>query len=271
MSNDLTPPRHFLRPGFRTFGAVLSVALLFMSTPAPGATKVGTATKVVKDVYGTSLNRRMKPGEALVFNQKVRTGSESVANLSFLDDSTLVVGPRAEITLDEFVFDPEANIVRGSFKVVRGLMRFASGTTKLDISVKTPVVIIGIRGTAFDFLVTKGETEIVVREGTVEVTSRDGTDTLNEGEVMSVSRREGAVRKRAISKQMNVELTHTFKLLGTTSKQHLVEWLAERRKAKTEEQPVQKASVSATADQEVTQNEKENLLFCNGRSIVNPS
>lgn len=247
-------------------------AFLFSGTPVLAADEIGTATRIVNNVYGTTLNRPMEPGEALVTNQKVRTGIHSAADLTFHDGSTLVVGPRSEVTLDRFAFDPESNVVRGSIRAARGLMRFASGSANLNLTIRTGVATVEVRGTGFDFLVKRNATEIVVREGTVEVMSQDGTNTLEEGQVLSVSGRDGANRERAASQEMEIELKQTFKLLGTTSKQHLVEWLAKRREEKAEtNQAIPKSLVSVSPTQAPSSNDEENLLYVDldkGRVVI---
>ena len=256
----------------RAFVIATLLAWTVVNFPAIAATEIGAAKKVVKDVFGLSLNKRMAPGEVLVLNQKVRTGTKSVATLGFLDDSTLVVGPRAEVTLDKFMFDPDANVIRGSFKAARGLMRFASGSAKVDFSIKTRVATMGIRGTAFDFLVKQNATEIIVREGSVEVTSRGSTDTVDEGQILSVSSSNGAVRTSEISEEMKLALKQTFKLLGTTSQQHLAEWRSEQRQESAQTTPeVRKSILTASLTQAPSTNEKENLLYLDlekGRVVI---
>ena len=254
------------------------VACLLAGSSVVAAEEIGTATRIVSDVFGTTLNRTMVPGEALYSGQKVRTGLYGAADLTFHDGSILVMGPRSEITLDGFAFDPVANVVRGSIKASRGLMRFASGSAKLDLIVKAGVARFDVRGTSFDFLVKRTSTEIIVREGTVDVMSKGGSRKLEKDQVLSVSDRSGIHRQSAASQEMQIELNQTFKLLGATSRQHLVEWLAKRRQDEVGKKDSIAGSVASATPRQVpaltpapSTNEQDLLLYMdlgNGRVVI---
>jgi hypothetical protein len=107
--------------------------------PAAAAQDVGTAQVIVLNVFGNDINRRMQEGQTLIRDQMVRTGTESAAELVFLDNSQLVIGARSEVTIDRFVFDPDANATKGSFNIVKGVLRFASAGARLNVVVNTRV------------------------------------------------------------------------------------------------------------------------------------
>ncbi len=160
-------------------------AALLLAAPA-GAVEIGAAEKVVRNVYGTSVTKRMTNGEPLVANQKVATEAESAARLTLKDSSNLSLGPRAEVILDEFVYNPAKNFAAGTIKVAKGLMRFAGAKARLDLKVKTPTATIGIRGTIFDVNVDGEGTEVTVREGSVEVETPRGTRRVRAGQSIRV-------------------------------------------------------------------------------------
>ena len=266
------------RRSLSAFGSGMLAACLLVGSSAVAAEQIGAATRIVSDVFGNTLNRTMAPGEALYSGQKVRTGLYGAADLTFNDGSILVMGPRSEVTLDAFAFDPVANIVRGNIQASRGLMRFASGSAKLDLVVKAGAAILDVRGTSFDFLVKSTSTEIVVREGSVEVMSKEGSRTLEKDQVLRVSDRSGVHRQSAASKEMEIELNQTFKLLGTTSKQHLVEWLAKRRQDEGGVKESDPGSVASVAPRQVppltpapSTNQQDLLLYMDlekGRVVI---
>ena len=266
------------RRSLSAFGSGMLAACLLVGSSAVAAEQIGAATRIVSDVFGNTLNRTMAPGEALYSGQKVRTGLYGAADLTFDDGSILVMGPRSEVTLDTFAFDPVANIVRGNIQASRGLMRFASGSAKLDLVVKAGAAILDVRGTSFDFLVKSTSTEIVVREGSVEVMSKEGSRTLEKDQVLRVSDRSGVHRQSAASKEMEIELNQTFKLLGTTSKQHLVEWLAKRRQDEGGVKESDPGSVASVAPRQVpaltpapSTNQQDLLLYMDlekGRVVI---
>jgi hypothetical protein len=70
-----------------------------------------------------------------------------VADLRFIDQTNLSVGPKSSVRLDKFVYDPN----KGSGSVVidatRGSFRFVAGSQdKRAYKVKTPYGTLGIRG-----------------------------------------------------------------------------------------------------------------------------
>ena len=250
--------------------AVLSVAFAVAVIPSCGAQDVGIANKVVNDVYGNSVLTRMKNGEPLVFNQKIRTGVESAADLIFLDDSELVIGERAEVTIDEFIYDPDTNVAKGAVNVAKGVLRFASATAKLDVSLKTQTATIGIRGTVFDVLASFRSTEIAVLEGAVEVVSRFGTDIVRQGQVLSVSDTGGPSLSTRASDEMRAAVAQMFETLGPVDGAgRAVEWASQQGG----EQSATTASATdgAVLTQIVSGKDLENLLFLDlvyGRVVI---
>jgi hypothetical protein len=125
---------------------------------AQGTGKIGVASAVsnrVESVVGGGA-RPLSVGGDVFARQMVRTGEASAAQLLFLDETSLSIGPSSEITLDRFVYDPN----RGSGNVVlnatRGAFRFVSGSQQpSSYQIRTPVATIGVRGTIFDCYITQ--------------------------------------------------------------------------------------------------------------------
>ena len=89
----------FLKWAAPLLGA-LWLAIALAAVPPAIALEIGEAAKVVYNVYGDNLNRRMREGDTLIQNQRVRTGVDSAAQLVFVDETKLVIGARSEVTLD---------------------------------------------------------------------------------------------------------------------------------------------------------------------------
>ena len=125
---------------------------------AQGTGKIGVASAVsnrVESVVGGGA-RPLSVGGDVFARQMVRTGEASAAQLLFLDETSLSIGPSSEVTLDRFVYDPN----RGSGNVVlnatRGAFRFVSGSQQpSSYQIRTPVATIGVRGTIFDCYITQ--------------------------------------------------------------------------------------------------------------------
>jgi hypothetical protein len=136
----------------------LATAFGLGGTLAQGTGKIGVASAVsnrVESVVGGGA-RPLSVGGDVFARQMVRTGEASAAQLLFLDETSLSIGPSSEVTLDRFVYDPN----RGSGNVVlnatRGAFRFVSGSQQpSSYQIRTPVATIGVRGTIFDCYITQ--------------------------------------------------------------------------------------------------------------------
>ena len=145
----------------------LLLALIgLLGVPSPvGAIKeatVGNTTLVIKTVTGTLTEgtRALSLKDDIYHNELIETFEESATELTFLDDTTLSLGPQARITLDRFVYDPDPKNSSFVMTVTQGALRFVSGSLPDEAYViHTPVATIGIRGTVIDLVVERALTE----------------------------------------------------------------------------------------------------------------
>jgi hypothetical protein len=110
---------------------------------------IGNATSTKNDVTGSigGNTHQISRGTDVFSNEVVRTGHDSVADLKFLDESTLNVGPITEIRLDKFVYDPSGSAGAVVIEATRGAFRFATGKQDKKVyQIKTPFGTLGIRG-----------------------------------------------------------------------------------------------------------------------------
>ncbi len=130
---------------------VCALAILFALQVAASAEepKIGNATATKNKVEG-SINGRNQPiskGTEVFTNETVRTGDASVADLVFLDNTNLSVGPTSEIKLDKFVYDPTGSSGAVVIQATKGAFRFVAGSQdKRVYEIKTPFGTLGIRG-----------------------------------------------------------------------------------------------------------------------------
>ena len=125
---------------------VLAVLLALPATASNAQTKIGKATSVKPQAEG-SIAGTLAPQSDVHASETVRTGDAGVADLRFIDQTNLSVGPKSSVRLDRFVYDPN----KGSGSVVidatRGSFRFVAGSQdKRAYKVKTPYGTFGIRG-----------------------------------------------------------------------------------------------------------------------------
>ncbi len=111
--------------------------------------KIGNATATKNKVEGVinGKNQPLSKGSDVFTNETVRTGDASVADLVFLDNTNLSVGPTSEVKLDKFVYDPTGSSGTVVINVTKGAFRFVTGSQdKRVYEIKTPFGTLGVRG-----------------------------------------------------------------------------------------------------------------------------
>jgi hypothetical protein len=151
----------------------LLLSLLLLPSQSLAQSEIGVASAVKNNVIATGKgrSRAIAAGTNVYANEVVSTGEQALAQFLFLDETSLSVGPRSEVTLDGFVYDPNRGTGSMVLSATRGAMRFVSGSMKSSsYQIKTPVATIGVRGTIFDLLIardTQGRTtaSLILVEG----------------------------------------------------------------------------------------------------------
>ena len=142
---------------YRLSGAVLA-GLMAWSGAALGAATIGNTTIVVKTVTGTLSEdqRDLDYKDDIYHNEVIETFEESATELTFLDETTLSMGPNTQLTLDRFVYDPDPEIGAFVLTITEGALRFATGILpNQSYKIHTPVATIGVRGTVIDIVVRR--------------------------------------------------------------------------------------------------------------------
>ncbi len=112
-------------------------------------------------------------------NDIVTTSDASRLEITFTDGTIVTLGENARLQIDKFVFLPKANgsgidlAIKGAFRFVTGQMSANDG-----IRVRTPVAIIGIRGTDFFAGPIDDAYGVVLFAGNVAVTNPQGETVL---------------------------------------------------------------------------------------------
>lgn len=190
--------------------ALLLPAFLLAVGVAPAATEpevIGKIKKVLNDVYGTPVGAKKRtrkfPRYDITFGEFVQTDSGAAMLIKMNDNTELYLGERAELTIDDFVYDPKTGTANALYAFNFGALRFISGgATEGEVSIVTPTAHIGIRGSeALLFVTPDGETFVNVFEGRFSVRSREGrepkTFTVTKDRNISVSK-SGKVAKIAV-------------------------------------------------------------------------
>jgi FecR protein len=148
-----------LRPA-KGYGAMyelrwaLVLALILAVAPTMAvADSIGSATATKNEVEGVvgGSTQHISSGSSVYHNELVRTGASGVADLEFLDKTNLNVGPKSEIRLDKFVYDPAKSKGKVTLNASRGAFRFVTGVQDhKSYEIKTPYATLGVRGTAVE-------------------------------------------------------------------------------------------------------------------------
>jgi len=152
--------------------------------PGAGETTIGNSSVVVKTVTGTveEGKRYLNLMDDIYRNELIETYDDSATEITFLDESTLSLGPDTAVVLDRFIYDPDKTTNEFVVTITEGVLRFATGNMQSDsYKVHTPVATIGVRGTIIEVAVDKstdgkGEAsvELMVIEGEAFFTRCNG-------------------------------------------------------------------------------------------------
>jgi hypothetical protein len=149
---------------------------LAAATPSLAREKVGGATTIERDVSGSlpGETRKVARGDEVYADELIRTANLSAAKIQFIDKTNLSIGPLAAVKLDHFVYNRDSSARSMVVSVTKGALRWVSGLSDSKAyQIRTPVAIIGVRGTIFDLLVEPRRATLVLQEGAVEVCTTD--------------------------------------------------------------------------------------------------
>jgi hypothetical protein len=166
-----------VRQGLWFYVALAVAGLSCLSAEPADAQSIGNARSVTNQVDGIvrGAARTLAAGSDVFTSEVIRTGDAATAQLVFLDNTNLNVGPRSSVTLDRFVYNPDRNTGRFVVRASRGVFRFVTGSQPpRDYTIRTPIATIGVRGTVFDLLVDRDKIVVVLVEGAIVVTTAQG-------------------------------------------------------------------------------------------------
>jgi len=149
----------------------------------------------VSELTGNAQVLRDKPYKAeldfnIQKNDNVETSNGRIA-IKFLDDSTVKLTEHSQLTIDEYIYDPNPSNSKLALNFASGTARFITGQLgridKENITIQTPTANIAIRGTDFTATVDElGRSLIIllpdstgISSGEILVTTAMGTVTLN--------------------------------------------------------------------------------------------
>lgn len=142
-----------------------AAALAGLAAPVVAVDEIGSTSVIVETVTGESAGevRRLVLKDNVYRDEVIEASIASAAEITFLDDTKLLLGPNTRLTLDRFVFDPDPALGKFVMTASKGVFRFVSGSLSKEAYVlRTPTATIGVRGTALAMVIRADGTTVVI-------------------------------------------------------------------------------------------------------------
>ena len=129
-----------------------SVSLLaLVALDANAAPSVGIAAAVNQSAEATPPGqsvRTMTLGDNVIHNERITTGEAGLVQILLVDGTTFTVGANSDLTIDKFVYDPDAGTAEVAATLIKGALRFIGGRASKTngATIITPIGTIGVRG-----------------------------------------------------------------------------------------------------------------------------
>jgi len=136
------------------FKSLISVLIIFMFTQSYGFSKefIGVISAGIGDITNQK-NEKLSTGSKIFYGDTIIVKEKSNAQILLLDETALTVGEKSELTIDDFVYDPETKVGKIVSSIKLGTVRIITGEISKqnpdNLDVKVPTGSIGARGTEF--------------------------------------------------------------------------------------------------------------------------
>tara|TARA_Y100000389_G_scaffold9290_1_gene8663 strand:+ start:524 stop:1099 length:576 start_codon:yes stop_codon:yes gene_type:complete len=136
------------------FKNLISVLIIFIFTQSYGFSKefIGVISAGIGDITNQK-NEQLSTGSKIFYGDTIIVKEKSNAQILLLDETALTVGEKSELTIDDFVYDPETKVGKIVSSIKLGTVRIITGEISKqnpdNLNVKVPTGSIGARGTEF--------------------------------------------------------------------------------------------------------------------------
>ena len=144
------------------------IFLLFSSSNVIANEMIGIVAVGIGDISNQN-NEKLTTCSKIYFGDTIVVKAQSNAQILLLDETALTVGEKSEITIDEFIYDPQSkvgkivsNIKIGTVKIITGEI---SKKNPDNLEVNVPTGSVGARGTEFVVVTESDEKSTVVLLG----------------------------------------------------------------------------------------------------------
>jgi len=135
---------------FTGLAAILTVAASLTLAGSASALEQSCETIRVDpavNASGPGGQRLIELQGAVFMGDEIVAGPNGLAQIRFLDNTRIVIGPNSRLRIDTFVFNPDFTAREITMTAVKGTFRFISGNSEPGVyKIRTPTMTIGIRG-----------------------------------------------------------------------------------------------------------------------------
>lgn len=134
---------------------LLAIAAVGSSALAQNAEPIGYVKTVTGNATITTGSAKVKAavGTGVFQGSQIQTAAGSSLGVTFKDNTIMSFGADTNLTVDEYVYNPNQGQVKFGSKLTKGTLNYVSGAiAKISpeaVAVKTPTGTIGVRGTQF--------------------------------------------------------------------------------------------------------------------------
>jgi hypothetical protein len=155
----------------------LVVAAALIAAGPANAEVVGITKSAQQTVTGnvSGVPRVVVTASEIYENERLRANASGNAQIELRDGTKIVVGPNADVVVDDFVFAKNNKAAELTIRATKGAFRFITGSSDHSAyKIVTPYASIGVRGTAFDVTLANGGANIALLQGQITVCDRKG-------------------------------------------------------------------------------------------------
>jgi len=149
---------------------LLISSLIFLSTIAFANANefIGIVAVGIGDISNQK-NEKLITGSKIYFGDTIMVKEKSNAQILLLDETALTIGEKTELTIDDFVYDPQTKVGKIVSNIKVGTVRIITGEISKqnpdNLEVNIPTGSVGARGTEFIVVTESDEKSTVVLLG----------------------------------------------------------------------------------------------------------
>jgi len=147
---------------------IIIIILLITKTQVFSKEMIGVISVGIGNI-NNQLNESLQTGSKIYFGDSILAKEKSSAQILLLDETTLTVGENSEITIDEFIYDPQTKVGKIVSSITLGTVKIITGKISKEnpdnLEIQVPTGSIGARGTEFAVVTESDQKSTVVLLG----------------------------------------------------------------------------------------------------------